>query len=342
MDIRIYNFDFQLLTVAKDVISSSWSLRYNGVGTYEGHFKLNSETASVILRNRYLVLTEGEKQAVCTGKIAGDELVFCGRTVNWLLGKRVIPPFKTSVIFGEYVSPEDILWYVLEKGFLKPPQIDTETGEYIADSIDTDRQVKNFRLCERRNPAALSRHFWRLSANTVLELTQDLTEMMEVGHTLVFNPTDKTWDFSYITGTERKLLLAEDFKTAYNTEYTEDFLEFASGGWYETANADETEQCWNYLKRENAPTGMYYWDAALSGNSQAEAQASLAKRQSISTAALDTAGIRYGEDYALGDIITIGIQKGDFRKKLRARVTGVNMWRMYDDSGEEPVLSILE
>ena len=343
MDIRIYNFEFELLTIVTDVISSSWVLRYNGVGTYEGHFKLNSSAADVILKNRYLVLTEGDNQAVCTGKIVKDEIVFCGRTVNWLLEKRVIPPFKTSVVFGEIVSPEDILWYVLETGFIRPPQINADAGTFIPNSVDTARQVNNFHLCDKIGAEKLSRHFWRISANTVSRLVTDLTDMMAVGHRLVFDVEEKCWRFEYIIGTERQILISEDYKNAYNTEYTEDLLDYATGGWYEeTAQNGDAEMYWNYICQEVGLRGIYNWETVLSGSGRAEAQKVLQKKQYISSAALDTAKLRFGKDYGLGDIFTIGIRKGDYRKNLRAKVTGMNIWRMYNDSGEEPVLSILD
>ncbi len=343
MDIRIYNFEFTLLAVVRDVVSSSWTLRYNGVGTYEGHFKLNSPAAEMILNNRYLVLTEGENQAVCTGKIVGDEIVFCGRTVNWLLEKRVIPPFKTSVLFGEFVSPEDILWYVLKTGFIQPPEIDTETGAYIENSIDTAKQVENFVLCPQIGADKLDRHFWRISANTVSRLVLDLTDMMAVGHRLVFDIEEKCWRFEYIVGEEREIVIAEDYQNAYNTEYTEDLLDLAAGGWYQETNQnDDGDMYWNYVSRDSDLQGIYYWEAVLSGSGRTEAQNSLETRQKISAAALDTAKLRFGVDYGLGDIFTIGIRKGAYQKKFRAQVTGVNMWRIYNDSGEEPVLSVFE
>ena len=341
-DLRIYDFEFHLLAIAKDVISSRWVLRYNGVGTYEGHFRIDSSTAELILKHRYLVLTEGDKQAVCTGKIAGDELILCGRTVNWLLGKRVLPPFKTSEIFGEYMSPEEILHYVLEMGFLNPPQIDPQTGQMLAGTQDAAKRVENFYLCEKIGTPKLSRHFWRLSANTVLELVVDLAELMGVGHQLIFDPIRKCWQFSYIQGTERTLVLAEDYRTACHTEYTEDFLEYATGGWYEKPGDAESEGTWNYVETDSDLQGIYRWDAVLSGVSENEALTSLQKRQQVSTATLDTIGLRFGTDYQLGDVFLVGIQKGGFEKKLRAKVTGVNLWSTGRDAGEEPVLSILK
>ena len=69
-DIRVYDFEFNLLCIMTDVISVSWHILYNDIGTFEGHFRLGDNISNVILSNTYVVLTQGENQAICTGKIA--------------------------------------------------------------------------------------------------------------------------------------------------------------------------------------------------------------------------------------------------------------------------------
>ena len=50
-DIRIYDFEFNLLSVMCDVISSQWRIQYNGIGNFEGHFKLKDDITRIILSN---------------------------------------------------------------------------------------------------------------------------------------------------------------------------------------------------------------------------------------------------------------------------------------------------
>ena len=173
-DIRIYDFDFNLLSIMSDIISSSWTIKYNNIGTYEGHFRLNDRICDILLGTPYIILTEGENQAVCTGKIAENELLICGRTLNWLLKKRVLPPFKTREIFGdEFQNPKTILDYVLTRSFLSPPKID-EDGNFIENTVDEKRKVSNFNLSSYIHPEKLTRHFWRNSANSTDEIVHDL------------------------------------------------------------------------------------------------------------------------------------------------------------------------
>lgn len=346
MDIRIYDFNFNLLSIMSDIISSSWSIKYNGIGTYEGHFRLNDRISDIILSTPYLVLIEGRKQAVCTGKIADNELLVCGRTVNWLLSKRVIPPFKTKDIFdGEYQHPKTIIDYVLTKTFISPPQTD-ENGLFVEGTVDSRKAVTNFTILPYSGGEKLNRHFWRNSANIVDEVIHDLSEIMKAGYRLKFNFIDKTWDFEIINGSEKNLIMSEQNRNLYNVSYTEDIENYASGGWYEdTAQAvsDETsdteqESIWRYIGFDDGNSGMQYWETVLGGTGLSEAQSSLSSKQIEYTVQGSVSRLKYEKDYNLGDIITVFIQFGNFKKKMRYKITGVNIWYNENSFGEEPVL----
>ena len=57
-DIRVYDFEFHLLHIEHNFISANWSLKYNNIGTFEGHFPLKSGIVPVIMNNRYLVIIQ--------------------------------------------------------------------------------------------------------------------------------------------------------------------------------------------------------------------------------------------------------------------------------------------
>lgn len=351
MDVRVYDFDFNLLAIMSDIISSAWSIKYNGVGSYEGHFRLCDEISDIFLKNRYLIVAEGDNQAVCTGKVAGSELLICGRTVNWLLEKRVMPPFKTRLIFGEeYVSPYEIGNMVLERTFAAPPQID-ESGAYISDSIDDVRIVPNFNLPPESDCAPLNRHFWRNSANTVEDIMADLAEMMGTGHRLVFNIDEKSWDFEYISGCERDIAVSEENRNFYDMTYTEDMLDEASGGWYavysaeddfENAEAAEDDTGWKYIKKETALSGIKYWETALEASGESEAESEMRKKRVSKTVQGCFSKLKYKTDYDLGDTVRVTINYGNFREELKYKITGVNLWINSRRSGEEPIFTETE
>ncbi len=347
MDIRVYDFDFNLLGIMSDVISSTWCIKYNGIGTYDGHFRLTDSIADVFLKNKYLVIIEGENQAVCTGKVVSEELLICGRTVNWLLEKRVIPPFKTREIFGEnYVTPYAIGNMVLERAFTAPPQIDDE-GAFVEDSIDEQRLVENFTLPDTVYAETLDRHFWRNSANTVETIMTDISDMLGLGHRLVFNIKNKSWDFEYISGIERNILVCEQNRNLYNSTYTVDLLDDASGGWYAIYSADsdeeETEEnSWRYIKKNSTASGMRYWEAALEVSGASEAESKMAKKTVAQRVQGTLSKLKYKTDYDMGDIIRVLVKYGNFKEEIKYRITGVNLWINKNGRGEEPVLTRIE
>ena len=190
-DIRIYDFEFNLLCIMPDIISSQWHILYNSVGTYEGVFRLRDNISDIILSNRYLIITQGDYQAICTGKIVKDTLTVCGRTVNWILTKRVRPPFKTRDIFGEeFTTAEEILLYCLRLGLTEPPKID-ENGFEIPNSINEDRIIKNFILPNPLGSPKLTNHFWRITAHDLSTLSTDLCQKLNRGHRVIFDIQNK-------------------------------------------------------------------------------------------------------------------------------------------------------
>lgn len=331
-----------------DVISSSWIIKYNGIGTYEGHFRTNDRISDIILNTPYMIITEGNKQAVCTGKIADKELLVCGRTLNFLLNKRVMPPFKTREIFGEeYQDTKTIIDYVLNKSFISPPQID-ENGKFIENSINENKIVDNFTIIPYSETFKLNRHFWRNSANTLNDIIYDLTQMMDTGYILKFNTLNKTWDFEILSGIERNIIISEQNHNFYNSSYTEDIENYAVSGWYETSSddsdseSDSENSSWNYISFDDGNSGMLYWEAVLGGIGNSEALSSLNTKNKKVTVKGTIAQLKYEKDYNLGDILTIHIHHGSFSKKIKYKITGINIWYNESGSGEEPIFKELQ
>ncbi len=346
MDIRLYDFDFNMLAIMSDCISSSWTIKYRGVGTYEGHFRLADRISDIFLKNRYLVIIEGDNQAICTGKIADGELLVCGRTVNWLLEKRIMPPFKTREIFGSYSDPYTIGNMVLERTFTAPPEVD-EFGMFIADTVDEQKIVENFTMPAKIDAEPLERHFWRNSANSAGEILSDLAEMMGRGYRLFFNIDNKSWDFEYIEGMHRNILLSERQRNIYDVRYTEDLLDSADAGWYEIYSGEESDDGetvgkWRYIKKDSDISGMKFWETAFEVSGASKAESTLLGKEITGTVQGTVAKLKYKKDYDLGDELDIMVEYGNFSKIVRCQITGVNIWINKSGRGEEPIFKTVE
>ncbi len=335
-DIRIYDFEFNLLCIMTDVISSEWHLLYNGVGTYEGHFRLADEISDIILSNRYIVITQGDLQAICTGRIVDDELTVCGRTVNWILTKRVRPPFKTSTIFNDYTDPETILLYCLKKGFTEPPKIGTDGLE--TNSIDENRAVLNFIIPEAVGADKMTSHFWRISANSVEDICVDLCNKLNRGHRVVFDIVNKCWRYEFIYPQLNEVLISKESKTAYNFELSDDLQNVANGGWYPQYDSEADEQTsWHYIKNADK-SGIYDWDCVLSCSGESEAFDELLKKSDVNTVQSRLRNLKYGVDYKLGDIMPVYYKYGQITSTQYYMVSGVDIRLASADNYEEPIL----
>ncbi len=212
-DIRFYNFEGQLLSIVHDVVSVNWRICYNDVGTFEAHFNLQSSFVPEIALTPWLVAVQGRLQAIITGRQMGEELILYGKTPNWLLCKRGIPPFVTGdMTEGAGLTVPQIVSWVFSKAFDSNDPVTEEAamGEFLKEPIS----------------------FWRNTTNQAFEVIRDCADRENAGHRIWFEPKTGTWHFQLYKGNELPVMLSEDNRNAYETEYTEDVSELATAGWY--------------------------------------------------------------------------------------------------------------
>lgn len=341
-DIRVYDFDFNFLCIINDVISVDWKLRYNEVGSFEGRFAVSEKICKSILSKRYVVVVQGDMQAICVGKVVSRELRLIGRSVSWLLTRRVRPPFKTSELFEEYTDPESLLLYMLKKGFTEPPKI-LETGEEDPTQIDEKRRVDNFILPEPVGAPLMTRHFWRTGANSIEQISADLCDMLFRGHRVIFDISKKEWRFEFIfPRINDNIIISPEVKTAYDTLYSEYLLNYATGGWYpEYTETNVFDAVWKYYSKEDK-TGIYLWDSTLAANCESEAQKQLKTKNFVSGIDAKMQKYTYGSDYAIGDVVKAYVKFGDFCKTCSCMISGVNIKITPEQLYEEPILKEYE
>lgn len=295
-----YNFDFEPICAEPKVKSVSWTLYYNGVGSFEAHFPLSSELTVITAENRYIVVRDGEKSAIITGREVRDELVLYGRTPNWLLEKRIAP---------------------------KTESITAEAGVICNNLVsDAFSDVTGFEVTEPPHSEEIT--VARTDFLTVSDAVITYLSEAELGHKLDFDTRNAVWVFSVIKGQEVPLLISESNKNAYDTTVCEDILDLADSGYYGEDG---------YIEGENS--GIYRWETALSGESEEEAASELKTKCVNSEVLLKLKGLKFGEDYGLGDILKIQINKGKWRITKRKTISGVRIY-MKDGMAEEvPILT---
>ena len=365
-DIRFYDFEFNLLHIENFFISSNWSFYYSNIGQFEAHFDLDSDTVPIIMNHEYVVVVQGDKAAIVTGKMLAEDLAVFGRTCNWILTRRTTPKFGHRM--GTAV---------------------TLARNILADAFG---DIPNF-IVEAGGPESKEIEFWRNTAHPTFEVVKDCLDNDKIGHEVLFDIQNKQWRFRMTRGVFRPLMVSESNRNAYETEYSGDLLDYYTGGWYEQPLKDEGEwDAYNNLPRlynfepinyksaykvsqagywsginfakgdylvfknpdgkgeksdnidpfpvyigASDTEGIYRWDCPLSGENESEWQSSLAgqrKNQSIKAKSID---LIWKKSYDLGDTIKIEVRKGGFVIAETKRIVGVNIWTEYNDYGEQPI-----
>lgn len=362
-DIRIYDFEFNLLHIEHDFTSSNWSLKYNGIGTFEAHFPVKSGIVPVVMGNSYLVAVQGEKQAVVTGIQAGDDFAVYGRTVNWMLSKRTVAKFKTEDL--AQTSLAGIVDYVLNEAFIQN------------ENYPVNNMVLNCDVTYNIGS------FWRNTRNAAYDVIHDLCVRGDhAGHELLFDIPNKKWKLHIYSGEELPLIVSEANRNAYDVTVSRDCLDFATDGWYERDMKDRGE--WNaatntpyisftaadqssiydyyrvsedgiqggvsyksgdyilcgpdgYFTRvteinpvwerigESDLTGIYRWEEKLTGNTPSEAVDNLAKKKRNDDIEADICHLQYGVDYQLGNKVRVQYKAGNSLHTYQKRIAEINI-----------------
>lgn len=376
-DVRIYDFEFNLLHIEHDITSCNWTIYENDIGTFEMHFPLTSRLVNVLMGYKYLVAVQGEKQAIITGRQLTTEGVLYGKTCNWILTR-----FCTSEQFDT-----DSLY---TSGIITSKDAQT-VCEYLIDL--TMSAADNFIFDKNTEDSFGDVYVENKGISSSSDLVCDCLGKDGAGHTVFFDIPNKKWVFRVSKGKELSVVLSDGNRNAYDTEYSSDMQDYFTGGWYEqemqdmgdwdaAANSPELanndpanfakayrvitdgtrfgisfiegdyiackDKLGTWSKQEHIESfyvhipsgleGVYAWETAINGTTEDEAKKYLNGCAIDQTMKAKTRGFIFGQDYQLGDMVTVQIEKGGFRSSLQHKITGVNLWYEDNDIGEQPIM----
>lgn len=356
-DLQFFDFNFNLLHTEHNFSSVYWRIMYNGIGSFEGVFPAKSKVSQLCMENEYLVICQGNKQAIITTKkFQAGKLTIIGRTVNFLLSKRVILPFST---YKTDVKKDGV-----------------SLALYVIDTCCSDFVTKGTYLsCSR------DEHFWRNTAHPAIEVIIDCLNKEDAGHELLFDPKNKKWVFNIYKGKETGITLSELNLNAFDTEYTHNLLDYATNGYYRKSlsykglwdpatntpyltdnlpenyaksycvsgkgscfgitfekddyiicksengkweKSDETDGFW--VKISDGKTGVYAWESVLSSVNPDSAKDELKEKSLKESAQGKVRNLVYEKDFNLGDIILFSNEVGGKTKTFRQRINAVTIW----------------
>lgn len=315
MDIRFYNYEHELIAVVAHKQSVNRIIYYNDIGTFELHMAMREPQSKRILENDYLVAVQGKYAAIIVEKqISGNDLAIYGRTCNWLLSRRLVLPFEEKT--------EDVT--------VTAKSVCPEYMTFQNDCMSTAEQT-----FERTSPEAVS------------DLIKTLFDEADLGHEVLFSRGEEggtEWIFRIYEGKERSILISEAARTASELTYDDSLIEYCSCGYYSQAHEDKygnmLESTWEEVVKDEAD-GAYRCEAVLDAESADNAKTELAAKKWLRRVTGKMRRLKFGTDYDLGDIVSVQMERGNFRRTTKCRVTGVHIWEEVNDSGEEPILEVV-
>lgn len=366
-DIRIYDYAFNLLHIEPDIMSAYWILSYNDIGTFEGTFPLSSGICDVVMNNRYLILVQGEFQAIVTAYLADSCLTVYGKTPNWILTRRTYPAFKTSEM-------------------LDLP--DMKRGTVICSIVsEAFSDVENFMCCDLTDTST-EEHFWRNARNAVSDIVKEGLSEFSLGHRVRLDLNAKKWIFEVYAGEALPLIVSEANRNLTGVSVSSDAQNFFDSAWYKKELKDNGE--WdaaaselpavrpsNYASyytikngEETGPkrypngsylvctdpagtwrvsselpeleekvcgalTGIYSWDTSLSAATEAEAKTELSKKMWSHEVKGDAYHLKFSKDFGLGDTFRVQVKKGTYAETVEKMVSGVEVWWENGNIGEK-------
>lgn len=207
-EVKIYDFNFNLIASDFKCVSFDWDVRFNSVGNFEGTFTYDSPIYEACRQNEFTICVQGENQGIVTAvNVKDHKIVISGKSMNYILEKRICLPFTTKDS-GGMKSAFSVVCDIVKKHcgdfmtVLTPP-------EGVADS-----------------------HYTRIEPKSVEEVVSDILSGAKGGHFVEFDIKNKRWVFGIRESVEKELVLSEPDKTLSDCDYVRYLSGYASSGVY--------------------------------------------------------------------------------------------------------------
>lgn len=311
-DLRFYDFGLNLLHIEHKVISSNWTTYFNDLGKAEIHLPINSKALPLLFENKYLIITEGDNQAIVTAKQIGSKCVIYAKTPNWILTRKILPPFE-SITENAETKVRDFVASCF-----------SDADEFILGDISGNTDMQTF--CEE-------------SYVPLFDVVKDSLSPSALGHRVYFDIPKKKWVFEVKVGTKREIEISQSMRTAFDMEYVFDIQDFYSCAKYKVQN-ENGEYVWESTQKDEK-SGLFRWETVLFEDTISDAQRELAKCKEKEEITAKVHSLKYGKDYSLGDTLYIKFECGDLKIARKVRIIGINMWCESENEACEPIFEMV-
>ena len=319
---ELYNLDLDLLAYQEDVISSVFENRYNAVTSFAVELEevnnLSAYVVAAVASKEHLVLVDGERQGVVTGyDMSEGKMRIFGRSLNFLLTFRVLPPFDITV--ADEVS--DLCNSLIKSSRTYNAVVFPAFSDVVKLTFQSVYAFTNTVTMKKTDLTNVS--------DTIIEvLNKDLA-----GHKVVADVEAKTYKVIVDKRVKTILILSEVINNITDVQFNSDGAGFANCGYYKRARTTgETTD--TFVAVTTTALGLKRKESTLAGEILADATADLAKKTWTTTLKTKTIDLLENIDYTIGDIVVVQTEYGDFEK----RIVGVKYVNEYTNTYQEPIL----
>ncbi len=372
IELKFYDKDFNHICTLYKAISVIWNLKYRGFGSFEAHFSVNQDIGQLIKNYKFLIVCEKDRQAIITSKeINGEEIIFYGKELSYMLYKKVVPEFSARK--GSY---------------------GTTTGEIASTIINKVMgDIENFSAENLELLDYPMDNTWRLVTHPLSEILNELCSKNNTGYKVLIDFENKKWILRFYKGTEIPLIMSEGNRNAHSANYTETLEDYALDSYYYasyenmgewdaetntpvltdfskenygkkykvTANGSlngkifekggyavsrsedgeiifskTSEGFWKIVKSEEPDTGMWRWQRTTSLTKEDEVLDEITKHLNDNMIRLKSRNVKFGNDYGLGDVFTVKYEKNGLLFTKKVRVYSVRIFEDEFETGERP------
>lgn len=334
--IRIIDSNFSLLGEIDDYESLIFIRRFYKVGEFELHININKQNVDKLQENNLIILgIDTKKVGVIRHKEiqlneqgeATETLLVKGYTLKGILGRRIIVPPVGQGYDNAEGNIETIMKHFVNNNVVNP--------------VDPARIISQVVIAPNRNRGKEDK--WRGRFEKLPDKLQEIGEYSEIGWDIWLDTDNYKWVFDVIEGRNLTanqevlppVIFSVDFDNIKGQTYVDSSLSYSNVG-YAGGKGEEEERL---IQQIGESTGFDRIESFLDcSNAEDIGQltqegnkklSGLKKIETFESQVIDFGSFIYGDDWNLGDIVTV--QNRKWNVTLDSRI--VEIREIYEANG---------
>jgi len=208
-EVKIFDYDFNLIASDFKCISFDWEVKFNSIGSFEGVFTIDSPVYDACSKNEFTVCVQGENQGIVTGvNIKDDRIVIQGKSMNYILEKRICMPFFSGNILADMPTATEMVNVLVKQC----------CGDFMEVMPAPELEVRQ--------------NFIRLEARPLSEIIIEILRNSNCGHFVKFDVDQRKWVFGCLLPNYTEYVLSRPDNTLEDCDYVRRVNDTASCGIY--------------------------------------------------------------------------------------------------------------